>query len=71
LENQSKIVFACMALHNFIQGSVMPDMDFDICDHDDNYMPMEVSISSLSRGRSDELGDEDHNCSVVIWQMLY
>jgi hypothetical protein len=45
LEKQSKIVFARMALHNFIRESVMHDMDFDICDHDDNYMPMEASIS--------------------------
>jgi hypothetical protein len=42
----------------------MPDMDFDICDHDDNYMPMEAPISSHSRGRSDQLGDEDHNMNL-------
>lgn len=53
-----------MALHNFIRESAMPDMDFDICDHDDNYMPMEAPISSHSRGRSDQLGDEDHNMNL-------
>jgi hypothetical protein len=64
LEKQSKIVLACMALHNFIRESVMPDMDFDICDHDDNYMSMEVPNSSHRRGRSDQLGDEDHNMNL-------
>ena len=64
LEKQSKIVLACMALRNFIRESAMPDMDFDICDHDDDYMPMEVPNSSHSRGRSDQLGDEDHNMNL-------
>lgn len=38
-QKQSKIILACMSLHNFIQESAMEDADFDICDTDQNYMP--------------------------------
>jgi hypothetical protein len=40
-----------MTLHNFIQESEMPDIDFSISDHDENYMSMEAS--SHGRSRSD------------------
>jgi hypothetical protein len=29
LRKQSKIIIACMTLHNFIRGSAIPDRDFD------------------------------------------
>ncbi|WVZ65976.1 hypothetical protein U9M48_015256, partial [Paspalum notatum var. saurae] len=40
MTKQSKIILACMALHNFIRESAMRDTDFDMCDSDENYMPM-------------------------------
>lgn len=40
LEKQSKIILACMALHNFIRESALSDQEFDKCDEDENYMPM-------------------------------
>jgi hypothetical protein len=36
---QSKIIIACIAIHNFIRESAMEDDDFDVCDHDENYVP--------------------------------
>jgi hypothetical protein len=37
---QSKIIHACMALHNFIRDSKMADELFDRCDQDEDYMPI-------------------------------
>ena len=59
LEKQSKIILACMALHNFIRESAMPDVDFDMCDGDENYMP--TPSVSQHRGGSEHHGVEDHN----------
>lgn len=36
---QSKIILACMALHNFIRANAMADADFEKCDCDENYIP--------------------------------
>jgi hypothetical protein len=40
LEKRSKIIVACMALHNFIRDSAMRDKDFDKFDEDESYMPI-------------------------------
>ena len=37
MRKQSKVILACMALHNFIRESAMRDADFDMCDSDENY----------------------------------
>jgi len=37
---QSKIIVACMAVHNFIRESKISDTDFDLCDQDENYVPL-------------------------------
>jgi hypothetical protein len=36
---QSKIILACMALHNFIRENAMADADFEKCHCDENYIP--------------------------------
>jgi hypothetical protein len=50
---QSKIIYACMALHNFIQDSKMADELFGKCDEDKEYMPIP------SCHRASGLGDEE------------
>ena len=42
---QSQIIVACMTLHNFIRKSGIVDMDFDRCDHNENYVPPKASTS--------------------------
>ena len=32
MANQSQIIMACMAVHNFIRESALADTDFDMCD---------------------------------------
>jgi hypothetical protein len=44
-----------MAIHNFIRESALPDMEFDMCDQDENYVPM----AEARRRRSIRPGDED------------
>ncbi|XP_024312968.1 protein ALP1-like [Brachypodium distachyon] len=39
VKKQTKIIIACMALHNFIRESEIFDEDFDKCDRDEDYMP--------------------------------
>lgn len=38
-EKQARIIIACMALNNCIRESNLRDLEFDKCDHDENYMP--------------------------------
>jgi hypothetical protein len=56
LEKQSKIILACMALHNFIRDSAMSDKDFDRCDEDETYMPMPMPMPTEN---SSQLSDGD------------
>ena len=46
MSKQSKIIMACMALHNFIRQSGMMDDLFDLCDQDENYDPNGEASSS-------------------------
>ncbi|KAM3330116.1 hypothetical protein ACQJBY_026857 [Aegilops geniculata] len=38
---QKKIIIACMALHNYIRETKLPDEEFDKCDEDEDYIPDE------------------------------
>ena len=51
---QTKIIHACITLHNFIRDSALSDEEFDRCDRDENYMPMPSSHVGSS-----QLGDEE------------
>ena len=55
---QSKIIVACMALHNFIRESKISDIDFDKCDHDENYVPLAVP-------RSQGIGTNESDSAVM------
>ena len=68
MPKQSQIIIACMALHNFIRDSALPDEDFDMCDRDENYVPViEEGASSSQANRGQQNGastrqaDEDQN----------
>ena len=58
-DKQTRIIVACMALHNFIRESKIADWEFGACDADENYRPM--SSSSASRWPEDEPLVEDTN----------
>ena len=61
MPKQSQIIIACMALHNFIRDSFLRDADFDLVDHDENYVPF-VEGSSFDGNVSNVChGDEDRN----------
>ena len=55
MRKQSQIIMACMAIHNFIRESALPDTKFDMCDQDENYNPM----PEARRRRSTRHADED------------
>ena len=61
MAKQSKIIMACMALHNFIRQSGMMDDLFDLCDQDENYNPNEEGTSTQATGSNTRYGDEDEN----------
>jgi len=58
-EKQTRIIVACMALHNFIRENRITDREFDACDADENYNPM--PCSSASAWPEDEPLVEDIN----------
>ena len=45
---QSKIIVACMAVHNFIRESKILDREFDSCDQDENYVPLHAQSSNAN-----------------------
>jgi hypothetical protein len=63
MTNESKIIIACMAIHNFIRESAMTDEEFDMCDRDENYIPVvqEGASASQGNGTSTYFGDGDHD----------
>ena len=38
-EKQARTIIACIAFHNCIRESNLRELEFDKCDHDENYMP--------------------------------
>jgi hypothetical protein len=62
MAKQSKIIMACMALHNFIRQSGLLDDLFNLCDEDENYDPAEgLPNQTQCSGANTEYGDEDPN----------
>jgi hypothetical protein len=51
-KKQTRIIVACMALHNFIRESRIVDREFDRCDADDDYS------SSASRPEDEPFVDD-------------
>ena len=47
-QKQSKIIVACIALHNFIRQSQLADIDFDLCDQDENYVPLSMPTTTTN-----------------------
>ena len=58
-KKQTRIIVACMAIHNFIRESRIADREFAMCDADANYNPM--PSSSESAWPEDESLVEDSN----------
>jgi len=61
MAKQSKIIMACMTLHNFIRQSSMMDDLFDLYDQDENYISIEEEISTQATRGTARFGDEDEN----------
>ncbi|WVZ71421.1 hypothetical protein U9M48_020011 [Paspalum notatum var. saurae] len=61
MRKQSKIILACMAVHNFIRESALSDEDFERCDLDENYMPMPTSCSRTQLVDEEVRGEEDQD----------
>ena len=38
----------CMAVHNFIRESKISDREFDLCDQDENYVPLHAQSSNAN-----------------------
>jgi len=67
-DKQTRIIVACMALHNFIRESRIADREFDACDADENYNPFPTIESDWSE---DEPLIEDVNMNVFRDQLAY
>jgi hypothetical protein len=51
---QTKIILACMVLHNFIRESAIVDADFKRCDNDKNFIPIPAVYSSQENGDEEQ-----------------
>jgi hypothetical protein len=61
VEKQSKIIMACMALHNFIRQSGMMDDLFHLCDENKNYDPNDEETPGTSIRTEIQPEDEDES----------
>jgi hypothetical protein len=61
MHKQSKIIIACMAIHNFIRESAVADMDFDLCDSHENFVPMAQPSTSQQYVQNTHAGEEDRD----------
>lgn len=52
-------------LHNFIRESALSDKDFDMCDQDEDYMPMPEDSSS-QQSINNHFGDENVDMNVFF-----
>ena len=50
-----------MTLHNFIRESSVSDDDFNLCDQDENYVPLFGASSSQLGTSTAREGEEDEN----------
>jgi len=66
---QTRIIVACMALHNFIRESRIADREFAKCDADANYLPM--PIPSQSEWPEDEPLVEDSDMNEFRFIMYF
>ena len=67
---QTRIIVACMALHNFIRESRITDREFDMCDANANYFPMPPQ-SSQQNWQEDKPLIEDTNMNAFREELAY
>jgi hypothetical protein len=58
IAKQTRIIVACMAIHNFIRDSKLDDKDFDLCDADENYTPLDDEYDSEDELELNTEGEE-------------
>jgi hypothetical protein len=57
VEKQSKIIIACMVLHNFIRDSNLSDNDFDTLASDETYVDGDAGTTTSYVGDEEDMGD--------------
>jgi hypothetical protein len=58
-EIQAQIIIACMALHNFIRDSALRDDDFEKCDENEDYMPVDEDEDGNEGQQVVQVQDDD------------
>ncbi|WVZ66960.1 hypothetical protein U9M48_016110, partial [Paspalum notatum var. saurae] len=70
MPKQSKIISACIEMHNFIRESALADKDLDTFDRNDHVVPMDIDSRT-----SQVQGDEDNNMNAfrdeIARELLY
>ena len=64
MPKQSKIISACMGMHNFIRESALADKDFDTFDRNDHVVPMDIDPRT-----SQVQEDEDNNMNAFRYEI--
>ena len=68
MKKQSKIIVACMAIHNFIRENGIGDREFELCDRDENFIPT-TGGSNYEGDSTNTQGDKDINMNVFRDQL--
>jgi hypothetical protein len=66
MEKQSKIIIACMALHNFIRDSNLSDNDFDTLASDETYVDVDAGTTTSYVGDEEDMGDASIGWTILI-----
>jgi hypothetical protein len=61
MAKQSRIIMGCMSLRNFVRESFLGDKDFELCDHDENYVSGVGESSTQEQVAGSIQGEEDRN----------
>ena len=71
IAKQARIIVACMAIHNFIRESKLADTDFDMCDNDENYAPLDFEDDfELDSDEEEYYFPEDSNMNAFLKQLM-
>jgi hypothetical protein len=61
------IIIVCMALHNFIHDSTLRDDEFEKCDEDEDYMPVDeddTEVQETTQVQEDDIADEENEITI-------
>jgi hypothetical protein len=71
MEKQTKIIIACMALHNFIRDSALDDELFAQCDENEDFvLDIDEATTSQPHVNGEEESDMNILCDIIVDSLM-